>query len=139
MRRTSIALSALAAIRLTRFVTYDTLGGWTLVEPATRWATKHEGGYAIKDGSELVPFHAHEFPVLDGHVPIQVDEDRGWRSKLVSGLNCPHCVGFWITAGTLAVAKISERNPKTARAFTFTAGSLGLSYVIGHISQRLDH
>lgn len=138
MRTSTLLLSAMASLRLTRFITTDTLGSWTLVEPAVRWATSLEGGYAIKDGSELMDFHSHEFNVVNGYAPLQVNEDRGWRSKLVSGLECPHCVGFWIGAATLTAGALAEKRPATRKIFTAVAGSLALSYVTGHISQRLD-
>ena len=138
MRKTTLVLSALATLRLTRFITTDTLVGWSLVEPAVRWATSHEGGYAIKDGSELVDFHFHEFNVINGHAPLQVNEDLGWRSKLVSGLECPHCVGFWIGALTLGAGALADKRPASRKLFQAVAGSLGLSYITGHVSQRLD-
>lgn len=139
MRFSTVALASLATLRLTRFITTDTLGGWSLVEPAVRWATKNEGGFAIKEGSELVNFHQHEFSIVNGHIPIQVDEDRGWRSKLVSGLECPHCVGYWIGAAALLSGAVMERKPLSRRVYGLIAGSLGLSYVTGHVSQRLDN
>lgn len=66
------------------------------------------------------------------------DPQFGWRSKLVSGLECPFCVGFWIGTFTLGTAAICNRSPRSRSAFRFAAGSLGMNYVAGHIGSRLD-
>ena len=38
------ALTAGAALRVTRFATTDVLGGWALSDPLHRWASRHEPG-----------------------------------------------------------------------------------------------
>ena len=49
---------------------------------------------------------------------------------LLEGLECPHCVGFWATALTLVLPDI--------RPVRFVLRALAASYVVGHLSARLD-
>lgn len=138
MRKTTIALSALAALRLTRFVTTDTLGSWLILDPAHRWAASHDGAYfEASDGSMQYVHSSNVEHVADDQLLIDAD-NGGWRSKLVSGLSCPHCVGYWLTAATLLTGAVAERSKTSRTIFNFAAGSLGLSYFVSHISQRLD-
>lgn len=110
----------LAVARLTRFVTSDSLGDWLVVGPARRWAIKHEGTYL---------HYADNTPALD--------ESVGWRSKLVSGLECPFCVGFWVGAGMLAGEKIT-RDTKLEPIWDLATSALALNYVVAHVSSRID-
>lgn len=110
----------LAVARLTRFVTSDSLGDWTIVQPAHRWAVKHEGSSLRYDDNT---------PALD--------EDAGWRSKLVSGLECQWCVGFWVGAGMLAGEKVT-RNTRMEPIWDLATSALALNYVVAHASSRLD-
>lgn len=139
------ALSALAAGRLTRFVTQDWLGEWLIARPVKRWAE----GYELKameererfheticegrQGPEAVADHKECTPLADynPHDPIT------WQAKVASALDCPFCIGFWIGLGILAV--------NTATAGTRLAGpwrglktALALNYVVGHVSARID-
>lgn len=125
----------LATARLSRFLTTDKLGDWLIVRPAQEWAIRHEGA----------PTPEPEFVTREGvtltnpNYPGQaVDEENGWRSKLVAGLECPFCVGFWLGAGVLAAdAALPERG--VARGvFDLGTRALALNYVVGHTSSRLD-
>lgn len=125
MKATDLILAVGATLRLTRFVTSDFLGEWTIVGPAKRWAWKRSGvGYQpseIGARVEAVPTPPHW---------------SGWRSKLVKGLDCPFCVGFWIGAVVLVATVVC---PKPLRPLLRLAyGSLGLNYAVGHISSRID-
>ena len=68
------------------------------------------------------------------------EPDYGWRSKLVSGLECPFCVGFWIGAATLTAAYLVDRqdSPRSRTAYRLAAGSLGMNYMLGHVQSRID-
>lgn len=74
-----LAVLLLAAARLSRLIVTDELGRWLLRDPLTGWAERG-------DGYETVRGHGGTY-----RQPIE-----GWRTKLVSGLYCPWCVGFWI-------------------------------------------
>lgn len=122
------ALTAGAALRVTRFATTDVLGGWVLADPLKRWAEKHEPGQ---------PFGYLAPPSAPLH-------------RLVSALDCPFCVG---TQATLAIgaalALTSRRAPRrpgsplhrtspVGRALRAGAATLGAAYVVGHVSHRID-
>lgn len=113
-------LTTVSTLRLTRFVTQDSLGEWLFYDPAEKWAIEHEGSHLT---------YADHSPALD--------EDRGWRSKLVSGLACPWCVGFWLGAANL-VATSAVSNTPLERPLRIVKTALALNYVVGHISSRLD-
>ena len=117
------ALTAGAALRVTRFATTDVLGGWILADPLKRWAEKHEPGQ---------PFGYLAPPSAPLH-------------RAVSALDCPFCVG---TQATLAIGAAlaltssrSGRRSRTSplgRALRACAATLGAAYVVGHVSHRID-
>lgn len=121
------ALTAGAALRVTRFATTDVLGGWALADPAKRWADRHEPGQ---------PFGYLAPPTAPLH-------------RLVSALDCPYCVGTQaaLVIGA-ALALTSSRNapsssPRsrssaTGRLVRAAAASLAAAYVVGHVSHRID-
>lgn len=119
------ALTAGAALRVTRFATTDVLGGWVLADPAKRWAAEND------------PDGPHPF----GYAAPA----RAWRHRLVSALDCPFCVG---TQATLAIGaalaltshrsgRLSRTSP-LGRALRAGAATLGAAYVVGHVSHRID-
>lgn len=89
-----------ATMRLTRLITADELGGWVIRQPSERWAWRKEPG------------------------------QNGWRHKLVSGLGCPFCVGFWVGAGVLAADIFCSRSP----AWRFTLTALALNELAGRFT-----
>ena len=109
-------LIVLGTARATRFVTEDTLGHWLLVQPARRWAMY---------GTKL--YHAPAY-VIDEE--WRETDPTTKRQKLVSGLDCPFCVGFWIGVAVLLTHRIPGAR------FILTA--LSLNYVVGHLSSRID-
>lgn len=136
------ALAAGAALRITRFATTDTLGGWVLADPLKRWAERRD------------PRPAHDSPTSPASHPFgYAAPPEAWRHRLVSALDCPYCVG---TQATLAIAAVlaalpaspSHRpaGPAAGPASGRTAGrlarsacaALAASYLVGHVSYRLD-
>lgn len=131
------ALAAGAALRVTRFATTDTLGGWVLVDPLKRWANRRDPRRL--DGSPH-PFGYAAPP-------------EAWRHRLVSALDCPYCVG---TQATLAIAAVLHALPTTpprpvdptsspsptrlaaGRLARAACAALAASYLVGHVSYRLD-
>lgn len=114
------ALTAGAALRVTRFATTDVLGGWVLADPLKRWAGRREPGQPF---GYLAP-------------------PQAWRHRLVSALDCPFCVG---TQATLAIGAAlaltssrSGRRSPLGRALRAGAATLGAAYVVGHVSHRID-
>lgn len=120
MNRTplNIALAAAATLRLTRFVTTDTLGEWVLVRRLKDWGERHE------------TLHL-------GRQPEEDHEPESWQGRLVTGLDCPFCVGFWIGAGVLA-SWVAVRDTRLEGPWRFVTGALALNYAVGHISARAD-
>jgi hypothetical protein len=125
------ALAAGAALRVTRFVTTDVLGGWVLSDPLHRWASGHEPGHPF---GYLAPPEA-------------------WRHRLISALDCPFCVGTQaalVTGAALAATSSRtapshgplrsqrSRTSPLGRALRAAAASLTAAYVVGHVSHRLD-
>jgi hypothetical protein len=112
-------IALLAALRLTRLVTTDWLGEWTIGQPARAWARRHDG-------------------VVDVHAAVAQDVGfRFWRTKLVSGLECPFCVSVWLTLGTMAVSRLPMPQP-AAQLRDLLLKALAGSYVVGHASSRID-
>ena len=122
------ALTAGAALRVTRFATTDVLGGWVLSDPLHRLAERLEPGQPF---GYLAPASA----------PLH---------RLVSALDCPFCVGTQaaLVIGT-ALAATSRRAPRRpgsrlhrasglGRALRCGSAALAAAYVVGHVSHRLD-
>jgi len=95
-----------ATLRLTRLVVVDDVGRWWIKEPAERWVERGEMPAWTAEGEPLTK-----------------------RAKLVTGLDCPFCVGFWIGAVVLA----GHRLPG-ARVVLLP---LALNEVVGHLAARL--
>lgn len=116
------ALAAGAALRVTRFATTDVLGGWVLADPAKRWASFRDP--RLPDGSEA-PFGYAAPP-------------SAWRHRLTSALDCPYCVGTQATL--LASAALAALPPATraGRLLRTACAALAASYLVGHVSYRLD-
>lgn len=129
-----IILAALAALRLTRLTTTDDLGEWLYVARLKRWAARREVPADIHD--ELEKRLAQE--IDRGETVANPPARWGWRSKLVKGLDCPFCVGFWIGAAVLLAELVTRRIPVLRGLWSFAAGALALNYVTGHVSKRID-
>jgi hypothetical protein len=55
-----------------------------------------------------------------------------WRSKAVSGLECPFCAGFWLGVAVLAAHAVLPRG-----LWRFGVGALALNEVVGHLGARV--
>lgn len=114
-----ITVLVLASKRLTRLVTTDWLGEWALVRPAKKWAYDREGA---------VDVHLETVITEEGQL---VDPTKGfWRTKLISGLDCQWCVGFWTSA--LVIAPLPSRLDR-ARASLLTV--LAVSQAVGMLAE----
>jgi len=101
-----------ATARLTRAVVADDIGWWYVREPAFRWA-------------EYDP-EAEEGPT-------------GNRQRLVSGLDCPHCVGFWIGVGVLAMTAVAPRGTRRGTAWRWGMAALGLNTAVTVVGGQLEY
>ena len=114
------ALTAGAALRVTRFATTDVLGGWALSDPLHRWADRREPGQPF---GYLAPASA----------PLH---------RAVSALDCPFCVGTRATivigAALALTSSPSRRRSPLGRALRAGAATLGAAYAVGHVSHRID-
>ena len=131
-----LGLIALATARLTRFITSDMLGEWTIVGPLKRWAARREVPADLRADLEARLEDERENDEPTANPP----QKWGWRSKMVKGLDCPFCVGFWIGVLVLAGEVATRTRPlRWARPlWTFMLGAFGLNYIIGHVSSRID-
>lgn len=114
------ALTAGAALRVTRFATTDVLGGWILSDPLHRLADRLEPGQPF---GYLAPASA----------PLH---------RAVSALDCPFCVG---TQATIAIGTAlaltsspARRRSPLGRALRAACATLGAAYIVGHVSHRID-
>lgn len=135
-----LALIVGATARMTRFFTSDTLGYWLAVEPARRWANGHERSLEHPDGEPMMVWgdslrtrEAREYTLR-----MEPDPENGWRSKLVSGLDCAYCVGTWVGFAAIGSYLVARRRPATLGVWRFLAAGLGLNYVTAHVSSRID-
>lgn len=120
------ALTAGAALRITRFATTDVLGGWVLADPAKRWADRLEPGQPF---GYAAPSSAP-------------------RHRLVSALDCPFCVGtqaaiavgaaLALTSSASPARRLTGRRSPLGRGLRAGAATLAAAYVVGHVSRRLD-
>ena len=60
--------------------------------------------------------------------------DPRW-DKYVDGLGCVYCVGFWASALVMGSGAALRWN----RVWQFGAGVWAMSYVVGHVTSRLDN
>lgn len=135
-----------ASARVSRIVTSDLIGEWILVRPAETWAERHERSFRAarrETNRKLLqerPFLRDELRqvVQERSDSLEDDEPLSWQARLVSGLHCPFCIGFWITAGVVGTYVIARRSPRTLKTWRAVTGILGANYVTGHIASRID-
>lgn len=137
-----LAIVALATLRLTRLSTSDWLGEWAFVRPAKAWANKAEAAELERRTAEI-----HALPegapmpawALDGSGDARSELDPfTWQAKLVKGLDCPFCVGFWLGGLVLLGEVTIARVPVLGALWRFGLSMLALNYVVGHVSKRID-
>lgn len=119
-------VTTLAAARLTRFVTRDTLGGWLIREPIARAMQNYAQQTAQRHQREGKPGH-----------PTQP-----WWWKYEVGLHCKWCVGFWICLGTIATEKVTRNRPCARPIVRTLGGALALNYVTAHLetlSEKMEN
>lgn len=135
-----------ATLRLTRLVTTDSLGDWWIRKPLGRWAANHERmTRAAREHTIITMLTEH---------PDMTDEARryledlaeeldtedwvSWQGRLISGLYCPYCVGFWIGAAMVILTVVLMPLATLGTLWLVALSILSLSYVVGHLSAQLD-
>ena len=104
-------------LRLTRFVITDTLGKWWIHDPLDRAMASYAG--------KVIESHANSGNPGEPPTP--------WWWKYRVGLNCPYCVGFWIS-GAVALSYLLVGDTV---AWRFVAGVFTLNWVASHVGARL--
>lgn len=102
-------------LRLTHLVIADDLGKWFVQEPANRWAGD---GWRWNDAEEEL-------------------EPTTWKAKLVSGLDCPWCIGFWIGCLCLLTLALVGGPGHAAEWWRWIAGAFTVNYICAHSGARL--
>lgn len=125
-------------LRLSRLVVTDDVGWWWFRLPARRWANRRE----LPDPTPDAVQSAYGIRGVDLTYPDRLLAEprpvNGWRSKLVSGLSCPFCVGFWLAALALASLLVAWWvGGFLLAAWRVVAGLFTLNWVAAHIGASL--
>lgn len=102
MRVLDAVLATLGSARLTRVITTDDIGWWYIRVPAYRWAQ-------YDPESERGP--------------------ESNRQRLVSGLECKWCIGYWVGAAVLAGLAISPPGSTRGRVLRWVLATLAVNYL----------
>lgn len=65
------------------------------------------------------------------------ESQDGWRHKLVEGLECSYCVSVHAAFWALAIDAMLPEG-RTKSAFKLTKKALAISYIVGHVSHKID-
>lgn len=141
-----LGIVLLATARVTRFITSDFLGEWLIVGPAKRWAVRdviapadssdrHKSEIAERKriALELEGIEERDHLIEYGATGPHASK----RARLVKGLDCPFCVGFWI-GGVILLGEATIGRSPLRPLWRFGIAMLGLNYLVGHISSRID-
>lgn len=60
-----------------------------------------------------------------------------WRAKLISGLECPYCVGFWLGVIAIAVLMLAGGPGDAALWWRLASGAFALNTVVGVLGGKL--
>lgn len=63
--------------------------------------------------------------------------DSPGRYKLVSGLYCPFCVGFWLGAASLTSLALVGGPGDAHEVWRYIAGAFALNWLVGHVAARI--
>ena len=145
-------LVVLTTLRLTRFVTTDTLGdyltlgfrGWASQYDSVRAADyrrqmqgllqKGESGEALSagEGRRLLKMSCRLGEREDRQMPVS------FPGLLAEGLACPFCVGFWIGLVVIVLTLVLAAVPVAAAIWFVLLMALSLNYVTGHLGASWD-
>lgn len=69
---------------------------------------------------------------------LDTEDWVSWQGRLISGLYCPYCVGFWIGAAMVILTVVLMPLATLGTLWLVALSILSLSYVVGHLSAQLD-
>ena len=123
-----VLLAVGLAMRLTRFVVTDDLGGWWIRHPVMRAVVRYEQHHphTRRPDTTVTMWRGETVAV---RMP--------WRENLSDGLHCPWCVGFWIDVAVLASLWAVGGPGDAAEPWRWIAAAFTLNYVAAHIGARL--
>lgn len=120
-----------ATARLTRFITRDDLGHWTVKGPAERTAMRS----ALARHSHLRAAEGGDTRIAVVVADWDADDPDTWPLplKATSGLTCPWCVSPWLALGVLGSYGLARLSGQRAllTAWRGVAGALSASFVVG--------
>ena len=120
MRLLDPALAVLASARLSRLVITDDLGRWLIHDPIDRAMDR----YAERE--------------LWAAANVGQEPREPWWWKYRSGLDCPFCIGFWLSLLVVGLgAAATRREGIGAIAWRAGTGALATNYVASHLGARL--
>jgi hypothetical protein len=133
MQATDQLLILGATMRLTRLFTSDDLGEWWLKAPLAAWvdATPSPDRFAPLGGPEHV---------ARAEAASQERFARKQRAKrYLDGLDCPHCVGYWVGIAVLTSYLVARRSRTALALWRYAAAGLGLNTVSVLLGKQLDY
>lgn len=143
MRPSDVLLMAGATARLSRLITTDHLGKWWIKDPIDAAMDRYEvlhthpifpdGVDHGKTAQDLLSSD-YQGPAVVGWEP----EREPWWWKYRAGLDCPFCIGFWLTGAVMLSRYLVGRDSRAVSVWRFVTGVLSLNYVVAHVSSRLD-
>lgn len=117
-----------ATARITRLITTDDLGLWWVRYPAMRWAVRADHAVDERRG-------------ISQHRMATMTETKewepGWRGKLVTGLSCPFCVGFWVGVVLVATLALAGGPGEASPLWRYLMAPFTLNYITAHTAVRL--
>ena len=108
-----MVLAVLTSARLTRFVVRDDLAKWWIKDPIDRAMDRYAADEIYRAAQ-------------DDRDPVEP-----WWWKYRSGLDCPWCVGFWVSLGVAGVAGMRFLPVRLGMA------GMALNYLTAHVGERL--
>ena len=120
MRIVDLALAVGASARLSRLVITDDIGRWWVKEPVDRAMD----AYAERE--------------IWASANVGQEPQVPWWWKYRSGLDCPFCIGFWLSLLVVGLgAAATRREGIGAIAWRAGTGALATNYVASHLGSRL--
>lgn len=122
-------------LRLSRLAITDDIGVWWLQHPASRWAGVAPSLKPIGEFTSVLEDDSGV--VAGGTLYPTITLQPAWRQKLVSGLTCPFCIGFWIGVLVLVSLAIAGGPGHAWELWRWVAGAFTLNWVAAHLGSRL--
>lgn len=133
------ALVVGATLRLTRLITNDSLGQWWVKGPLDVWMhadpAKERHERALVEHDEMVRHHGIELPAPAAPPPAR----RLRYHQYLAGLECPHCVGYWIGVAVTGSYLAARRNRRALSIWRTVAATLSLNTAVVAAGDAIDY